>query len=390
MAKVLTSRFVESVKSSGQGRAEYPDGALPGFRLRVTAGGHKSFSLRYRSPLDLSHKRLSWAWPAFSLAEARTEAEAALRSIERGEEPSTTKAQAKEIAFERGNGTVDALCDRYIDEYLKKNVRRWSAAEGEINNHIRPGVGQLLAKELQRADVRRLIATIKPDAPVAANRALQRLRAIFNWALEQDLVETNPTLGIKRPTRERPVSRTLSDDELGSVWRACDALQYPASHYFRFVILTGQRRDDVRMMHWSEIDIKRADWVISQERYKNRRSHLVPMTDRVVATLKNIPFASSGGYVFSVTAGETAYGNVIKPKRKLDAISGVYDWTIHDLRRTLRTGLSRLGVRPDISERVIGHTVGGSLGQVYDTHEFRDEKRVALELWDAHVMEISR
>ena len=94
--------------------------------------------------------------------------------------------------------------------------------------------------------------------------------------------------------------------------------------------------------------------------------------------------------MFSVTAGETAYGNVIKPKRKLDDISGVYDWTIHDLRRTLRTGLSRLGVRPDISERVIGHTVGGSLGQVYDTHEFRDEKRVALELWDAHVMEISR
>jgi integrase len=328
-------------------------------------------------------------WPSYSLADARAEAEIALRCIERGEEPSTAKAKAKEIASDSENGTVGALCDRYIEEYLKKNVRRWAAAEGEINNHIRPRIGRNLVEEIQRADVRELIAAIEPKAPVAANRALQRLRAIFNWALEQDLVDRNPTLGIKRPTREKSVSRTLSDDELGSVWRGCDALSYPASQYFRFVILTGQRRDEVRMMHWNELDMKRADWVIPEERYKSRRRHLVPMTAGMVSSLKDMPLKDAGGYVFSVNEGETAYANVIKPKRKLDEISGVSGWTIHDLRRTLRTGLSRLGVRPDISERVIGHTVGGSLGQVYDTYEFRDEKLTALEQWGEHVIEIS-
>ncbi len=152
------------------------------------------------------------------------------------------------------------------------------------------------------------------------------------------------------------------------------------------LILTGQRRDDVRLMHWAEIDLDRADWTIPAERYKGDRAHLVPLTEAMVAMLEEMSFRDRSGYVFSPTAGAKAYGNVVKPKRAIDKASGVTGWTIHDLRRTLRTGLSRLGIRPDISERVIGHAVGGTLGQTYDTHEYRAEKSAALEAWGAHVM----
>ena len=106
----------------------------------------------------------------------------------------------------------------------------------------------------------------------------------------------------------------------------------------------------------------------------------------MVEMLVSMPFRDRSRYVFSATAGAKAYVNVTKPKRVIDKASEVTGWTLHDLRRTLRTGLSRLGIRPDISERVIGHAVGGTLGQTYDTHEYRAEKLAALEAWNAHVM----
>ena len=104
--------------------------------------------------------------------------------------------------------------------------------------------------------------------------------------------------------------------------------------------------------------------------------------------LEDMPFRDRQGYVFSSSGGETPTGNFAKPKRALDAASGVTGWTWHDLRRTLRTGLSRLGIRPDVAERVIGHSVGGKLGETYDLYEYRAEKLAALEAWDAHVKRV--
>ena len=381
--QILTARFCETVKPPATGRAEYRDAALPGFRLRVTARGKRSFSLVYRS-VDRRQRRLTWAYPGYKLAEARTAAEAALRAVGRGENTETEKHAAKAAAVSLP-GTVGDLCDRYVEQHLKKNVRRWEAAEGELENHIKPHLGALELGEIERGHVRGMLAAIEPEYPVAANRALQRLRAMFNWAMAQDFATTNPTVGIKKPTKEKPRSRTLSDDELAAVWHACAGLGYPAQQFVRMLILTGQRRDDVRLMQWSEIDLDRRDWTIPAERYKGDRAHLIPLTEAMAAMLEDMPFRDRAGYVFSPSGGAKPYGNVVRTKREIDKATGITGWTLHDLRRTLRTGLSRLGVRPDISERAIGHAVGGALGQVYDTHEYRAEKLAALQAWGAHV-----
>ena len=381
--QILTARFCETVKPPATGRAEYRDAALPGFRFRVTARGKRSFSLVYRS-VDRRQRRLTWAYPGYKLAEARTAAEAALRAVGRGENTETEKRAAKAAAVSLP-GTVGDLCDRYVEQHLKKNVRRWEAAEGELENHIKPHLGALGLGEIERGHVRGMLAAIEPEYPVAANRALQRLRAMFNWAMAQDFATTNPTVGIKKPTKEKPRARTLSDDELAAVWHACAGLGYPAQQFVRMLILTGQRRDDVRLMQWSEIDLDRRDWTIPAERYKGDRAHLIPLTEAMAAMLEDMPFRDRAGYVFSPSGGAKPYGNVVRTKREIDKEAGVTGWTLHDLRRTLRTGLSRLGVRPDISERAIGHAVGGALGQVYDTHEYRTEKLAALQAWGAHV-----
>ena len=381
--QILTARFCEAVKPPATGRAEYRDAALPGFRFRVTARGKRSFSLVYRG-VDRRQRRLTWAYAGYKLAEARKAAESTLRAVGRGENPETEKRAVKAAALSLP-GTVGDLCDRYVEQHLKKNVRRWEAAEGELENHIKPHLGALGLGEIERGHVRGMLAAIEPEYPVAANRALQRLRAMFNWAIEQDLATTNPTVGIKKPTKEKPRSRTLSDDELTAVWHACAGLGYPAQQFVRMLILTGQRRDDVRLMHWSEIDLDRRDWTIPAERYKGDRAHLIPLTEAMAAMLEDMPFRDRAGYVFSPSGGAKPYGNVVRTKREIDKAAGVTGWTLHDLRRTLRTGLSRLGVRPDISERAIGHAVGGALGQVYDTHEYRAEKLAALQAWGAHV-----
>ncbi len=383
--QILTARRIDAIKPDPSRRVEIPDGLLPGLYLIVQPSGAKSWALRTRingSTAKITLGKLA----VLSLAKAREKARAAIEKVQAGADPrEERRARQRAVSLP---GTLNELCDRYVEQHLKRNVRRWKAAEGEINNHIRPHLGALRLGEITRGHVREMLAALEVDYPVAANRALARLRAVFNWGAERDLVATDPTLGIKRPTKERPVSRILSDEELAAVWRATDGLKYPAQQFARFLILTGQRRDDVRLMHWREIDLGRGDWTIAPERYKSDRAHLVPLTDAMIEMLRAMPFRNRGGYVLSPNGGDIPYGNVVRPKHATDKASGVTGWTWHDLRRTLRTGLSRLGIRPDISERVIGHAVGGRLGATYDTHEFRDERLAALEAWGAHVRAI--
>lgn len=375
MAKVLTSLFVSNVKPTGA-RLEYRDAALPGFLLRVTGDGKKSFTYRYRSPADGTHKRLTWGYPAYSLADARTEAENVVRTVARKEEPKP--APALELPE-----TVGELCSLYVKQHLKKRVRKWKEAEGEIENHIRPKLGTTRLDKITKSHVRLLIQGIEATYPVAANRVLSRLRAVFNWGNDEDLCTVDPTRGVKKPTKEKPKARTLTDDELKAVWLACDALDFPAREYMRALILTGQRRDEVRCVQRQEVDRLMMNWVIPATRYKSDRDHLIPLTPAVLELFD--ASLARAGYIFSSTEGKTPYANLIRPKRTLDKVSGVSGWTLHDVRRTVRTGLSRLGIRPDIAERVIGHSVGGKLGETYDIYSYRQEKLEALTAWQAHI-----
>ncbi len=384
MAKALTAKTVEKMQPNPERRREIPDGLLPGLYLVVQPSGAKSWAIRFRANGKTAKVTLG-RFPAIELAKARELARDQLEAVAKGRDPAAEKRAAKAIALPT---TVGDLCDLYIERHLKRNVRRWENAKGEIDNHIRPRAGNLALAALTRAHVREMVREIGETYPVAANRALARLRAVLNWAVAEDLVEANVAAGIKRPTREVPVDRILSDAELRAVWDASDGLKFPAREFARLLILSGQRRDDIRLMHWGEIDLENRAWVIPADRYKSRRSHFVPLTDAMVEILEGLPFKDRGGYVLSLDGGTRAYSNVQRPKGMLDKAARVTGWTWHDLRRTTRTGLSRLGIREDIAARVIGHAVGGRLGATYNLYEFVDEKRAALNAWAQHVQSL--
>jgi integrase len=396
MPAPLTAKAVENAKPDPNRRLEIPDGGN-GLYLIVQAGGSKSWAVRYRNSAGKPCKvTLGVFHPqTFPLSLARERLRETLDAVDRGVDPAAAKRAAKAAAETVTlPTTLGDLADVYVTRFLQKRVRRWKAAEGEINLHIRPRLGAVALADLSRAHGRQMVQEIAERYPVAANRALARLNALMNWAVAEDLMPSNPMLGLKRPTVEAPRERVLSDTELREVWQASDGLGYPAGELIKLLILTGQRRDEVRAAHWSEINIDDGTWTIPTARFKAGRSHLVPLAGAVVERLEAMPFRDRGEYVFAGRKPGRPFANLEKPKVALDKTIAeargdgaevMEPWTLHDLRRTVRTGMARLGIARDIAERVIGHSVGGKLGATYDHFEYRDEKARALAAWSSHV-----
>ena len=185
----LTDRHVRSAKAPKTGRLVITDTEVSGLSLRVTDKGRKSWQIRYRPKGQNQRYEVPGPYPAITLADARQRAREILTAAKRGVDLPEQELRDKEERQKAVTlpGTVGDLCDRYVEQHLEKNVRRWEAAKGEIENHIKPHLGALMLEEIERGHVREMLNAIKPEYPVAANRALQRLRAVFNWGAENDL-----------------------------------------------------------------------------------------------------------------------------------------------------------------------------------------------------------
>ncbi len=167
--------------------------------------------------------------------------------------------------------------------------------------------------------------------------------------------------------------------------RAKDArLGYPYGPLIRFLLLTGQRVNEVAGMSWSEVDFEKALWTIPKERMKSDRAHIVPLATDALRLLRSLPRFTRGSFVFTTTDGRLPVNGFSKTKERIDKLSGVQDWVLHDLRRTARTHFSALPVQDMARELVIAHARPG-LHKVYDLHAYLDEKRECLELWEARL-----
>jgi integrase len=155
----------------------------------------------------------------------------------------------------------------------------------------------------------------------------------------------------------------------------------------KVLVLTGQRRDEVARMEWSEIDFGHNLWTLPRERVKNDEKHEVPLSGAAVAVLKSGPRIAGSRYVFT-TSGQAPSSGYSKGKRRLDAsLSDMPPWRLHDLRRTTASGMARLGINLPVIEKVLNHASGSFAGivGVYQKHEFSQEKRHALDAWGAFV-----
>jgi integrase len=237
--------------------------------------------------------------------------------------------------------------------------------------------------EIRRADIIALLDdTVDRGAPIIANRTLAVLRKLFNWTIERDLIEASPCAGVRPPAEEKSRDRVLSDDELRKVWKATEELGSPFGNIIQLLILTGQRRDEVGAMEWSEIDLEKGLWTLPRGRVKNDSGHEVPLSPTAVRIIQKLRHISGSKFVFT-TNGKAPVSGYTKAKNAIVEKSGVHEWRIHDLRRTVATGLARLGIALPVIERILNHVSGsfGGIVGVYQRHDYAAEKRAALDSW---------
>jgi len=203
------------------------------------------------------------------------------------------------------------------------------------------------------------------------------IRQILRWHATRDDHFNSPIVaGMGRyRSAERARARILTDDEVRAVWAAATTMDGPFGAFVKFLLLTSARRNEAAWMVWGEL--VGTDWTLPAGRNKTKQDLVRPLSRAARAVLASLPRFANAPYVFTVS-GRTAFRSFHKQKAKLDQMSGTTGWTLHDLRRTARSLLSRAGIPPDIAERCLGHAIGGVRG-VYDRHQYRDEMLHAFE-----------
>jgi integrase len=378
MRDKLTAKSVENIKPLAKGRLQLWDAALPGFGLRVTEKGKKSWVVMYRHR-DRQRRMTIGSYPAFSLADAREEARAALRAVERGEDPAEEKLAAKR----KPPTLFSESANQFIELYAKPKNRGWKETRRLLKNNVEPHFKYLSIHDITRHHVIDVLdGIIARGAPTQANRTLAAIRKLYNWSMDRGVIDHNPVTGLKPPGKEIARDRVLTDDELKKVWAAWDSLGWPFGPICKLLLVTGQRRSEVAGMKWSDIDFDRNLWTTPREIAKNDRTHDVPLSPMATEILKGVPRFIKRDLIFS-TNGHTPVSGFGRPKKLVDEKSGVTDWRLHDLRRTAASGMARLGVAPHVVEKILNHSSGiiSGVAAVYNRHGYEEEKREALNKW---------
>jgi integrase len=400
----LTALNVETRKPTAS-RQEILD--KDGLYLIVQPSGVKSWALRYRRKGDgKAVKHTIGSYPAVTLKDARSAAIALRAEIERGADPHGAKVVARRQTVE---DSFDAVARRYIADLRFRRKRSWEwyarllglAPNGspETLDIIRDGStdrgrrrvslvdrwGNRRIGDITDTDIIHALDQISGHAPILANRLHAILSALFTWARKKRLVASNPCADLDRPAEEKSRDRVLDDKELRKVWNAAGELGHPHAGIVKLLILTGQRRNEIAGLRWSEVDLEDRALHLPAARTKNGRPHDVPLSASALAVVASLPRLIDAEYVFTIRRKPIV--NLSHMKERLDAASGVKSWRLHDLRRTVASGLQRLGVRLEVTEAVLNHRSGSMAGivGVYQRHDYAAEKRDALARWADHV-----
>lgn len=390
MAKDLTIKGLESLKP-GAARREVPDGHTRGLFYVLQPSGAASWAYRYRFA-GKPRKLTIGSYPNIGLTDARKLASDAANTIARGDDPAATKQAAKIAARDSANETrelVENVVEIFIERYAKPNTRDWRETQRLLTKEV---VSKWKGRRLGgigRADVHDLLdGIIDRGAPVGANRTYAQLRKMCRWAVERGIIEHSPCDGVRAPSAEKSRDRVLSDGELRQIWSACDAIGWPFGPLVQLLMLTGSRRNEVAGMEWSEVDLDSKVWTIPAARSKNGRAHAVPLSSQAIAILLSLPrIGESRGLVFSTT-GKTSVSGFSRAKACIDKAlvidaAEIAPWTFHDIRRSVATGMGKIGISLPVIERCLNHVSGSFAGivAVYQQHDFSGEKRAALEAW---------
>jgi len=383
----LDAKSVGALKLDGKKDAIAFDDNMPGFGYRLRQGGGgkvlRSWVVQYRRG-GATRRLLLGSAAVLGAEAARAAAKKALAKVALGEDP-----QAERID-RRGKDKLSLRS--VVDEYATKERDVRPRTFRELKRYLTGGFFKPLhaipVDTVTRRDVAaRLVAITREHGSIVAARARAALSTFFVWAMQMGMVENNPIIGTIQPKDGKPRERTLSDDELAAIWRACPNNDY--GRIVRLLILLGARRAEVGGMRWSEVSFERGTWTLPSGRSKNGRTHTLPLMPMALDIIKDVPGLVSRDQLFGARSnhGFTGWDD---QKEALDKRSGVIGWTLHDIRRSVATKLADIGVQPHIIEQILNHQSGHKAGPagIYNRSSYEREVRAALALWEDHVRTI--
>ena len=378
--RALTSKFVENLKPPKEGIQEYWDAALPGFGLRVFApsvrarNGTKSFCLMVR--IRGKQKRISLGrYPAINLQDARQKASDFRDAVDQGDDPTAENSTPyDEITF----GTI-------AEDYIARvcpTLARGKDTESVIRRRVLPKWKDMRFVDLRGSHAIKLTdSVLDAGMPAASNQLHETIVRIGRWAKAKDMIAFSPFSDMEKPAAKVERDRVLTPAEIRALWTTWDDENYPFGSFQKMLLITMQRRGEVSGMRPGEIDYKANIWTIPGDRTKNKQPMMVPLSQLAIDILDELPEREDDEFLFSTTDGKRPISGFSKNKKRTDKAAKVTGWRLHDLRRTGRTGLSRLRVPEIVAERVLNHVEGNSLKRRYDQHDYLDEKVEAMDLW---------
>jgi integrase len=374
------------------------DEEVRGFVARKLPSGVVTYGFRYRDKKTNQRR-----WLGLGLHGSITPEQARNLAKKRAGEVADARDPVAELEAARAEAamaklaainTVNVVLDRFLAEYVRgaDPLRSADQIERAFDLYVRPRIGGKSIYDLQRSDIKTMLSEIaKEHGPVMADRVLAYVRKAFNWQMINDDNFKSPIVrGMARTKpKQRARKRTLTDEEIRDVWAALETADVPECYprFLKSLLLNATRRNESSMMNSAEVE--GGIWVIPGSRYKTKLDHAIPLTDAIRELIGGKPAECkrNSWFVFSTTNGARPFSGFSKAKKALDAEiaklrtktnrDSMPRWTLHDLRRTGRSLMSRAKVPSDHAERVMGHVIGG-VRETYDRYEYLDEKRDAL------------
>jgi integrase len=393
----LGERAIAKIKSDAKDEYKHDytawDKDMPGFGLRVR-NGRASWVFQYQvhgrsHRIKLGDQNIMSADVARSAAKEAAGKVAASRRTGEAHPILEQKNIRDEMVRAEAKRPGDAQFGSRIEEYLAarsgngNGLREASLIETRryLTQHFR-ALHTIPLNQIRRIDVANVLSEIK--SPAVHNRARSTLSTFFSWAIGRGWVEANPVVGTNKAEGESERKRVLTDEEIATVW-----LRAPDNSYgtiLKLLLLTGCRRDEIGGLMWNQVDLNARTITIPGSRTKNGEQHVVPLSDTAMSILAGIARRDGYEHVFGRTlaAGFSGWSSA---KAEFDAIVKLDDWVVHDLRRTVRTGIDKLGILPHICEAVLNH-LPPKLVRTYNQNTYENEKRKALDTWAHHLKTI--
>lgn len=376
MRVALTDNFIRMAKPPERGSTAVFDDTLRGLCLRISAAGTKSFCLVQGKERTRTYVG---KYPVVSLAQARTECRRILAEQTLG---SPKKEPTETLSFK------DAV-EMFLATSAKRNRPRTTKDYRRLlNRHFVPPLGKNKLAEITPRQIAKIVDGLL-GTPSECAHAFAAAKIFFRWAIRRHLTKTNPAEGLQGPPKARSRERVLTDAELREVLQKARGQGYPFGHVLELLILTGQRRSEIGSLEWNWIDSDKRTITLPASITKNKREHTFPYGQVVADVLANIdrngPFLFPGSKDTDLPI--TGWSNF---KTAFDKKCEVQQWTLHDLRRTFATNLAAIGIRLEVTEKLLNHVSGsfGGIVGVYQRHGYMDEMRSAIEAWEDRLSQI--